>query len=293
MLGVVFVSRAPRAALSPFVRALWNFEHTFDGRSRGVEFVPKARPFVTLCLEHVPRVRIDGELTRSARVSLNGLVDRVPLKIELKGRMRLLAAELSETGLHCLTGESATLFVNEHVDLCDFVEPHGIERLLERARACRSPQTMIDGLEELLVDAFLRHPPRYDTAAASMVRRAVLAAERSSRSSTPGMLASQLSVSTRTLQRAFSRTVGLAPRRWLAKRMLARVHERLRSRGEASIEGCALELGFHDAAHLRKFVREHAGCAPVKLAAPERDVEARMLHYAVTTSPCRPADRSL
>jgi AraC-like DNA-binding protein len=82
--------------------------------------------------------------------------------------------------------------------------------------------------------------------------------------------AATIGVSTTGLVRAFTRTFGIAPHQYVIGRRIERARRRLLS-GEP-VAMTAVEVGFHDQAHLTRHFRRHVGETPARFAASAGDL---------------------
>jgi AraC-like DNA-binding protein len=170
-------------------------------------------------------------------------------------------------GVKFLPGAFAGCSARPMADLVDRVLPLG-DVFGERARATASEvaDEADDARAIELIETFLRalHPQRDDNI--ELVTRLVslIQSERSvTRSET---LARHAGMSLRSLQRLFERYLGLGPKWVICRARVQEVAERVATGQAVDWAGLAVELGYHDQAHLIHDFKAQVGFTPAAYA---------------------------
>jgi AraC-like DNA-binding protein len=183
----------------------------------------------------------------------------------LSGRGRTVALRSTIGGFGAWVDDVAAL-EDRVLDLDDLV-PGATARAL-RMHAL-GPGEAVAGLSVLLAEALGDRPPDRVRAArevASWARRA----EEDPSIHTVARLASDVGVSSRTLQRMFARSAGVSPA-WVLRRFrLLEAIERVRDGGRVSWAEVAADLGYSDQAHLTRDFTATIGITPSAYAAGQR-----------------------
>ncbi len=247
---------APRAELAPFVKCFWLLSDSSP--SVGVErivpdgcceiIVNRADPFVGVDQQREqPALMLVGQISRFLRIRPTGVVDLLGVRFRPGGLWPFVDVPQAE-----LTDERPDVG-----DVCRLLR----RALEEGAWGGRGRGSAIGGLEEVLLARLVR---RRSHAAA-----AVALVEASGGRARIGDVAAQAGASARTLERMFSREVGLSPK------LLARV---VRFQAViAAVEGTrrldwaelAQRCGYFDQSHLIRDFRAFSGLSPARYFATE------------------------
>jgi AraC-like DNA-binding protein len=257
-----FASRAPRAALRPYVRALVGYDERSPHRRVRRQF---PTPHVVVIAEFGPplRVAFRGDCgDRHPGGFAAGIADAYAT-VAHEGRQRGIQIDLHPTGARRLFGMPLSLLAGRAVSLCDLL-PAEHRSLAERIEAATGWSARLDLVEDVIARRIL--DSRVDTARVDWAIARIAACGGALE---VGSLARGLAVSHKHLIALFRDQVGVPPK------LLARLvrFERLveRARGPAPIAWAELaaDVGYCDQAHLARDVRRFTGLSPT---------EARLAH---------------
>lgn len=237
---------------------MWAFDPSTDGspatpQPSAMPVLPKINPFVTVNIYDAPALqRGDEAATTTATCTINGQMEATAFTVHPGRRSRTLGAELTPLGLHLATAVPAHHFTNDAIDAAEVFGTAFRHEIAERC-AQLDDRSALEVFEYML----MRHvvgsapPTRY----LPEVRMALQLAP----THTLSRIAREVNVSVRSLQRATRHALGFGVRAWQSRLRFAHVRDAFRSNAHQSLEACALDNGFVDASHLRRFVSRHTG----------------------------------
>ncbi|HET6984411.1 MAG TPA: helix-turn-helix domain-containing protein [Myxococcaceae bacterium] len=240
----------PSSDLEPWVEHYWTVQWDLRGSApQEVQTLP--HPSVHLIFEADGKSRIAGP----SRARFSRL---------LEGKGGVFAAKFKPAGFHAFVGTPISRFANRTVPFGEVFGPAG-ERV-ERAVLATAPDAERIGL----VEDFLRsrRPGRDEHAerVSEMVYRVAGEAE----IHRVEHLAARFGLNTRTLQRLFSKYVGVSPKWVIQRYRLHEAAERLAAGNSINQAELALELGYTDQAHFVRDFKSIVGVAPAAYARAAR-----------------------
>ena len=240
----------PSADLEPWVEHYWTVEWDLRGSApQRVETLP--HPSVHLIFEADRKSRIAGP----SRARFSRL---------LEGKGGVFAAKFKPAGFHAFVGIPISRFADKTILFREVFGPAGEE--LERAVLSRE----LDAERITLVEDFLRSrgPERDEDAdrVSEMVYRVAGEAE----IHRVEHLAARFGLNTRTLQRLFSKYVGVSPKWVIQRYRLHEAAERLAAGKSIDQAELALDLGYTDQAHFVRDFKSIVGVSPAAYARAAR-----------------------
>jgi AraC-like DNA-binding protein len=240
---------APCPALAPFVERHWIIR--WDLRD--------AAPFKQETLPHpCANMVFEGHMAAVHGVGLRRFV------ATLDGVGLVVATKFKPGGLAPFSAVPMNKLAGSHADLAAVfsVDQDHAARLAAEVMASRRDEDAIQRIEAFLI---ARDP--VDDPQAALATRLVELARGYQEIKTVEELAASAAMTTRTLQRLFSRYVGVAPK-WVIRR--ARVQEaaeRVAHGERVDWAALALELGYFDQAHFVRDFKAQTGRTPAEYAA--------------------------
>jgi AraC-like DNA-binding protein len=222
--------RPPAEALAPWVARHWTVRWDLRGRA----------PFTQHVLPH-PCVNLAFQ---DGRAGVFGMVAGRDSRT-IGGVGHVFGTKFRPGGFAAFSRRSMTDLLGTRAGLADVFGPDGSR--LERAITGLGEREHYDAVERFLLE---RQPA--DDPALDLISAVVADMLRCPPDATIGTLAAAHGVSTRSLQRAFQRRVGVSPK-WVLKRY--RLHEAAEriATGEAeNLTVLALDLGYFDVAHFTR-----------------------------------------
>ncbi|MDX1379935.1 MAG: helix-turn-helix domain-containing protein [Xanthomonadales bacterium] len=244
----------PGGALARHVECFWRWQRAPDRGS--VEWIlPDAAPELIVHLGEPPDVRgADGRWQRQPRAVVY-CAARQCVALRYNGPMDLFAVRFRPWGFARFASLPMAGLLDRAVLLVEAMGAAG-EELEQVIRSARDEDARVVAAAAWLGSA-LETPHPLDAPLAGLVDALGAAAD------TPSEMAACLSVSPRTVNRAWQRLVGMPPGQY-AK--LMRVHRALEQVREGQpLARVAQECGYADQAHLARHVRDVAGLPPSRL----------------------------
>lgn len=267
----------PGGALSRHVECFWRWQRAPDPGS--VEWIlPDAAPELIVHLGEPPDVRgPDGRWQRQPRAVVY-CAARHCVALRYNGPMDLFAVRFRPWGFARFAKVSMSDLLDRAVPLVEAMGAAG-ERLEKVIRSEVDENARVAAAAAWL-DAALKQPHALDAPLAGLVDALGAAAD------TPSEMADRLSVSPRTVNRAWQRLVGMPPGQY-AK--LMRVHRALEQVHQGRpLAWVAQECGYADQAHLARHVRDVAGLPPSRMREWLGDTVYRDLYTQRPSAPWAP-----
>lgn len=237
--------RAPPAALRPWVDLFWIVRWALGpGEQYEQEVLP--HPSVQLAFE-AHGATVHGIGTR-----------RFVARLEGAGRV---------IGVKLLPGAFAAFSARPMADLVDRVLPLGDvfgERADELARRVASEPDAGGALS--LVEHFLAALDPIDHADIRLVGQLVAAVQHDRTITRTDALARSAGLSVRRLQRLFERYLGLGPKWVIGRARVQEAAERIAGGASVDFAALAVDLGYHDQAHLIRDFKAQVGFTPAAYA---------------------------
>jgi AraC-like DNA-binding protein len=249
---VSFLTRPPSSRLAGLVERLWRVEEE-ESSSEPETICPDGRPEIV--------VHLGDPMRGQSRYLLVGQMD-APLTIVSSGRVAMVGARLSPTGLYRLLPVAQDDLIGEVVSL-ESVWTAWTRRTADRVASALTPAGQLDvfavALEELVTDQSANRADCGVEAALDVLRR-------SGGNASITWLAGQAGISRRQFERRFREQVGLSPRVF---GRIVRFQRAFRALGMESGAAIAARCGYADQAHLVREMRRFGGQAPSALAAAD------------------------
>jgi AraC-like DNA-binding protein len=236
----------PSADLEPWVEHYWTVEWDLRGSApQRVETLP--HPSVHLIFEAKGKSRIAGP----SRARFSRL---------LEGKGGVFAAKFKPAGFHAFVGAPISRLSNRTILLREVFGAAGKE--LDRAVLA----TGLDSERITAVEDFLRgrRPERDDDA--DRVSEMVYRVAREAEIHRVQHLADRFGLNRRTLQRLFSKYVGVSPKWVIQRYRLHEAAERLAAGKSINQTELALDLGYSDQAHFVRDFKSIVGVSPAAYA---------------------------
>jgi AraC-like DNA-binding protein len=252
-------SRAPRAALRPYVRSLRGFDERADGPRCRREF---PEPWVVLifdfCDSGAPlRVALGGDDRHAVRARggfAAGLGDAFATTLH-DGGQRGIQVDVTPTAARRLFGLPLSEIAGRVVALRDLLPE--VDLLCERLDAARDWAARLDLVEALLARRILG--ASLDTA---RVDHALARIEAAGGAVSVGALARELGHSRRHLLALFRDQVGIGPKLLARLVRFERAMRHVRASARVDWADLALAHGYFDQSHLARDVKRFTGLAP-------------------------------
>jgi AraC-like DNA-binding protein len=256
------LSRPPsHAALLPWVQRLWLHAAAINTVSARELCLPSAATRLVLRLQG-PAMRSfrgldDRRGVQHARLQYCGLRHRSLLRSAADSGVSV-GVELKPGASLALFGQPADRLAGRYLDL-DELLPAGLRREFAALQRAPVDPALLDRVEDLLLaclqqrDEALSLPEHWGGTLAALVEgRSVLA------------LAAASGLSHRAWLQRFRAAVGCTPRAWRELERFSRALVALRVLPRVPLSALALDLGFHDQAHLSRQFAAHAGMGPAR-----------------------------
>lgn len=274
------LTRAPIAALRPFVARLWAQRPAAHGEVVIVReaVLPTGCAHLVFRPESAP-LRVwtaEREHTLGPVVLAGPRAQRYLRETQSHGRS--VGALIEPAMLYALFGVSARALHAQHVDGALALGPGALALCEQLAEAA-------DVRAELaLLEAFLLARIEAERVAPRFVRAAVGAIERDPNGNIAALV-ERSGASHRHFAKVFEEHVGLTPKRFARVRRFNAALEAMQ-RGPRSLAAIASELGFSDQAHLTREFVAHAALTPSEYAA---NLPADARHVSIDQNSSRPA----
>jgi AraC-like DNA-binding protein len=245
--------RVPGAALAPFVSAIGYLESRF-GHARELSLPSgTVQVLVNLDRDEMRTYPLDGgPPVLSSGAAVQGPYAR-PVIIDPADQRRIMWVSFRLGGSYPFVPADAADLRDQMVDLADLWGRDGAV-LRERLLSAATPEDRIRQFEAALLER-ARRPLERDDAVVS-------AAAALHRGASVGAAADRLGWTPKRLGRAFAEQIGLAPKRFARVRRFQRVVRAASRIGAPDWARLAVEIGYHDQAHLIHEFRAHAGRTP-------------------------------
>lgn len=256
------LSRPPsQSALLPWVHCLW-LHAASVGPGRAREWcLPSAATRLVLRLQGPAMRSFRGLDDRCgvphARLQYCGLRHRSLLRSAADSGVSL-GVELKSGASLALFGQPADRLAGRYLDLGELL-PAGLRREFAALQRAPVDLALLDRVEDLLLaclhwrDGAVSTSQHWGGTLAALVEgRSVLA------------LAAASGLSHRAWLQRFRAAVGCTPRAWRELDRFSRAVLYLRARPHLPLSALALDLGFHDQAHLSRQFAAHAGMGPAR-----------------------------
>jgi AraC-like DNA-binding protein len=257
-MGMI-VSRAPCAALRPFVQLLWASDGAGPARGAREHVLPTGLAQLVLRLSPEPIVIVEQGQPLSLGHAVLGGARSGYYEKDVSAPSMAVGATLLPGAPSWLFGVGADELAERHTPLDALWGPE-VERLRERLAAQRSGLTRIATLEACLVRRLPFARPLHAAVAASLAR--LHAGEERI-----GALVEASGYSHRALVVAFRAAVGLSPKAFASVLRFQRALRSLAGAPDASLVTAALHSGYSDQAHLTRTFAQMAGVSPARYRA--------------------------
>lgn len=265
-----FLQRTPDApALASHIRCAWLLSSD-ESAGTTMPIVPDGSVELVLNLGD-PVDEIDGVTTRcQPRAMLVGQPTR-PVVVRPRGEVRMVGVRLQPWASRAFVAAPAAGLSNQAIDV-EAAGLHDVPALLDQLASATGDAARLDVLFAWLGRRAGSFRPR-----APFVPAAVRAIRQ--RESLPSIrgLASDLGVTTRSLQRAFKEDVGMGPKTLQRITRLQRAIGLSRRNESLPWAAIAARSGYYDEAHLNLDFRDLAGCSPSQFAPRAESLTELML----------------
>jgi AraC-like DNA-binding protein len=264
-MGVSYREIPPAAALTPFVESFWLLDADHAGEAGPAQrVVPDGHPELILNLAAPFEYFENGTWHRQPRIFFAGQI-RGPLLLRPSGRARILGVRFTPHGAAAILDPPMHQLAGRFTPIDDFSP--ALHRALDRALNSPNP---IPAVETALLhahresDALLTYAVREVTRTWGALDLAVLAGD--------------LGLGVRQLERRFNSHVGLAPKLFCRMQRFVQVFRALEGENRRWVE-IAAACGYYDQAHLIRDFKDLAGETPVALLAPDADLARHFLPH--------------
>lgn len=255
----MIVSRAPCAALRPFVQVLWASDGAGPARDGREHVLPTGLAQLVLRLSPEPIVLFEhGQPLSLGHAVLGGARSSFYEK-DVSAPSIAVGATLLPGAPSLLFGVGADELAERHTRL-DELWGADVERLRERLAGHRSALTRITELEACLLRQVPHARPLHAAVAGSLARL-------SAGETRIGALVEASGYSHRALVAAFRAAVGLSPKAFASVLRFQRALRSLAGAPDASLVTAALHNGYSDQAHLTRTFAQMAGVSPARYRA--------------------------
>jgi len=247
----------PRGPAAEFIEGIWTLQCPREEAGTVQRVLPDGTAELILNLEdplesfhngtwrRQPRSFLAGQITGPLLLRQSGPARMLGVRFAAHGAGRLLGPMMETTGSMVPLGDLSPSLANCLEAACD--APYEQEQVT-RLESCLARYDRQHGRRDLVVEEAVRRIATAD----SGVDLAVLARD--------------LGVSLRQLQRRFGRAVGLGPKHFARMRRFQKIFP-LVERGGEGWAAAAADCGYYDQAHLIRDCHEFAGNAPSALLA--------------------------
>lgn len=255
----MIVSRAPCAALRPFVQLLWASEGTGPVRGGREHVLPTGLAQLVLRTSPEPIVIFEHGQPLSLGHAVLGGARSSYYEKDVSAPSSAVGATLLPGAPSWLFGVGADELAERHTRLDELWGPE-VERVRERVAAHRSGLGRIAELEAYLLRRLPQARPLQASVAASLARLQAGEAR-------IGALVEASGHSHRALLVAFRAAVGLSPKAFASVLRFQRALSSLAGAPGTSLVATALHNGYSDQAHLTRTFAHMAGVSPARYRA--------------------------
>jgi AraC-like DNA-binding protein len=242
------------ASVSPWISHFFAFE--IDAPAHGFSLPLIANGFPSLIFQISERAWIHGEDRGLETLSLNGQYV-APVRLELMGRVSLLACFFRPHVLKALFGFEASELTGARLDL-GLLRPAKDACLKERLLEAPSMDARADILRAFVLDLGSRRSPA-GSGAASFATRAIL---ESAGAIALGEIQARMGTTERSLQRVFDAEVGVSPRLFARICRFQSAFRRMNEGRFSALGDLAHDAGYADQSHFIRAFKEFAGMGP-------------------------------
>ena len=249
----VHLERAPSGpAVDRWVENHWSLRWDLpEGTWFPSQVLPHPTCSLTVELGDHPRAALPG----SERLVVTGVTTR-RFDVEVRGWGRVVGVRFRPGGLAALSGRPASSWTDRSVPATEVLPP-ALCDVLANPELAAAPEEWRRVAEEGLAELAGEDDPRYEQlleVVADMLRaRSLLSV---------GDVAARHGVTPRTLQRLFTRYVGIGPKWVLARYRMHDAVSELDAGYDGSLTDLALRYGWYDQAHFTRDFTELVGVTP-------------------------------
>lgn len=256
---------AAGAGLSAVVERFWSFESASTAIER---IAPDGRCELIIHMGE-PYLEVHGAQARVQPPALLAGQLTQPLMLQGQGRSSVLSARLAPAAAAMLLHGDARQATNRRLSLLA-LDPQGAAPLLQALAPAQAMESRVARLASYIGHRCLAAPLGLD----AVVERALIAIE--TEPAPPlSVLAGQLGLSLRQLERRFAHAVGLTPRQHLGIVRFRRIFDALDA-GASSFSAAAQSAGYSDHPQMAREFRRYLGCTASQFIAQRAHLAAAM-----------------
>lgn len=253
------------AELSAVVERFWSFESDCAAIER---IAPDGRCELIIHLGE-PYLELHGARSQVQPLALLAGQLTEPLWLQGRGRSSVLSARLAPAAAAMLLHGDARQATNRRLSLLA-LDPQGAAPLLQALVPAQAMEERVARLARYVGHRCLAAPLGLD----AVVERALIDLE-AERPPPLALLAGQLGLSLRQLERRFAHAVGLTPRQHLGIVRFRRVFDALGA-GASSFSEAAQSAGYSDQPQMAREFRRYLGCTASQFIAERAHLSAAM-----------------
>jgi len=256
------------AQLQPIIESCWLLEH--DGETANVQrVVPDGHPELILHLGQPFEALEDGEWRGQQRCFLAGQITG-PLLLRPRGPARVMGIRFQPHGAAHLLGAPMHELAGKFTPVADLSPAlsRDLEHAMELAVGETDPLAVIEAsLSRARINSSSGDPLMAHAAGRMTVERGA---------TDLSMLAKELGLSIRQLERRFNASVGLPPKLFCRLQRFTRVFQAVGSQSCNWVD-TAVECGYYDQSHLIRDFKNFTGETPSALLAEDADLARHFL----------------
>ena len=257
-----FQTIAPNVVLCPYVQSYWHFRRAMPLATVHEEYM-HPRGGYGIVFNFGDQLALDGEVINEP-IFLDG-ANTISRKMGFQGQVELMGIRFYEGAAYPFLAVPLAELRNE-IALLDALDRAALLRLYGRLSEAKTLHDRLQLLESWLIERLALGNER-----AALIPESLALLRRGDL--TIPMLAQQLAISERQLERLYRSQVGMSPNQYARLVRIEQARVRLKQLGERTTTDLAVDLGFYDQSH---FIREFTavvGMTPYRYQQRSRKIE--------------------
>lgn len=245
----------PTKLLAPYVEAFWDYEDLTAGDNAALSILPDTATY--LCFLYGARLQTTHK--HAVYTTRSGLAGFQSFRSDLGGSGKIsgVSARLTPWGLNVFRAGIAKYCAERRVDCRDIFPGYQIEQIEENLARQQTPESRVRYVEQFLLSIF--NGANGDL----LVQKACLDITRAKGNCPIHVLARNLGLSERSLERRFVNQVGATPKKFA--RVVRLRHAVLQRQHHSSWADVAYEAGYYDQSHMIHEFQALYGITPESL----------------------------